>query len=289
MNCNDKYEYVLATAARDEGQYIRRCIESVISQSVLPCKWVIVSNGSTDNTENIVNEYAKDYQFIQLIKKEPNQKMKGFANKVLALNAGIELLKGLDYFLIGHIDADITVGKDYYEIMLNKFKNNSRLGIAGGYIFEEENGAYRCRSSNSPSSVAGGIQLFNRKCYQDIGGLKIMPMGGEDWLGEIQARMHGWEVKAFPEVHVFHHKSGFLKRGMIREAIRGGTMDFTMGTHPLFEVFKCIRRIKKKPYFIFAIIRFYGFLRSYFIVQERHVTRKTMIFIRNEVKFNKNW
>lgn len=279
---SNKGGYVLVTAARNEEQYIGLCIESVLSQSVLPRKWVIVSDGSTDATEIIVNKYTKEHPFIQLIRKEPDQEMKGFTSKVHALGMGVELLKSVDYFLIGHLDADITLEQEYYAIILDKFNNQPKLGIAGGYFFEREHGVFKCHASNSPWSVAGGIQLFRSKCYQDIGGLKPMPLGGEDWYAEIQARMQGWEVEAFHDVPVFHHNPGVAKRGMIREAIREGDMDYSMGSHPFFEFVKCVRRVKQKPYFIFAMIRMYGFLRPYLIGQQRQVTEDVMVFLRNE-------
>jgi poly-beta-1,6-N-acetyl-D-glucosamine synthase len=282
MNSPKEYSYVLVTAARNEEQYIGLCIESVLSQSILPYKWLIVSDGSTDDTEKIIKEYLKDHPFIQFIRKEPDQAMEGFASKVFALSMGVKLLRGIDYFLIGHLDADITLEKEYYAIMLDKFNNNPKLGIAGGYFFEKEHGVFKCHASNSPWSVAGGIQLFRSKCYQDIGGLKPMPLGGEDWYAEIQARMQGWEVLALPDVPAYHHNPGVAKRGMISEAIRGGAMDYLMGTHPLFELFKCLRRIQHKPYFVFAIIRMYGFLKPYLLGQHRQVTKDVMIFLRNE-------
>lgn len=281
MASPQKNSYVLVTAARNEEQYIGLCIESVLLQSILPCKWVIVSDGSTDDTEKIIEKYIKDKPFIQFIRKEPDQAMAGFASKVFALGMGVKLLKN-DYFLIGHLDADITVEKDYYTIMLDKFNKNPKLGIAGGYFFETEHGAFKCHASNSPWSVAGGIQLFRSECYHNIGGLKPMPLGGEDWHAEIQARMQGWEVEAFPDVPVFHHNPGVAKRGIIREAIRAGAMDYAMGSHPLFELFKCFRRIQSKPYLVYAILRMYGFLKPYLMRQQRQVTNDVMIFLRNE-------
>lgn len=282
MSSEKRDGYVLVTAARNEERYIGLCIESVLSQNVLPRKWVIVSDGSTDDTEIIVNKYEKDHPFIHLIRHEPDQATEGFASKVHALGMGVELLKDIDYFLIGHLDADITLEKDYYAVMLEKFNNNQKLGIAGGYFFEREHGVFKSHVSNSPWSVAGGIQLFMSKCYQDIGGLKSMPLGGEDWHAEIQARMQGWEVEAFPDVPVFHHNPGIAKRGIIREALREGAMDYSMGSHPFFEFIKCVRRVKQKPYFVFAIIRMYGFLRPYVMGQQRQVTKDVMNFLRNE-------
>ncbi len=274
--------YALITAAHNEEKYIGPCIASVLSQSIRPRRWVIVSDGSTDETDNIISKYTKIYPIIQFIRKEHDPEMKGFASKVCAINMGVEALKGMDYQLIGHLDADITLRKDYYETMINIFNDNPHLGITGGYISEKVKGSFKSRSANSPWSVSGGIQLFRRECYQDIGGLRPMPLGGEDWHAEILARMHGWHVISFPEIPVYHHKNSRNKRGRIKEAIREGAMDYSMGAHPIFEIFKCARRVKESPYFIFAIIRMYGFLKPYLMKTQRQVKKEEMQFLRLE-------
>jgi glycosyltransferase involved in cell wall biosynthesis len=274
--------YVLITAARNEKDYIGRCIESVINQTVRPAAWLIVSDGSTDGTDEIVGGWARRHPFIRLLRKELDSRQRGFASKVFALNMGVEALKGEHYAFIGHLDADITLGCDYYEKILSEFDSNSKLGLAGGYIFEKKTEKFETRAANSPWSVAGGIQLFRRKCYEDIGGLKPLPLGGEDWFAEIQARMNGWEVAASPKVPAYHHKPGGGKRGLVREAVREGAMDYAMGAHPVFEAVKCGRRVVQKPYVLFAFIRFYGFVLQYFVGRRRAVGADVMQFLRTE-------
>ena len=274
--------YALVTAARNEQEYIGSCIESVLGQTVRPVEWVIASDGSTDRTDAIVSDYARYNHFIKLVRKEHDQHQQGFASKVFALNMAARFLNVNDYQFIGNLDADITFQSDYYQKVLDKFGENPRLGIAGGYIFEREGGAFKSRPANSTWSVAGGIQLFRRECYQAVGGLKPMPLGGEDWYAEIMARMNGWEVKAFPDIPAFHHKPGADRRGLIQEAIREGAMDYSMGTHPIFELVKCVRRIKQKPYGIFAAYRMFGFLLQYVMRQRRPVTNEVIAYLRCE-------
>ena len=277
--------YALVTAARNEQEYIGRCIESVLGQNIRPVAWVIASDGSADRTDAIVSDYARYNHFIKLIRKEHDQHQQGFASKVFALNMAARCLNVNDYQFIGNLDADITFQSDYYQKVLNKFGNNPRLGIAGGYIFERDGGAFKSRPSNSPWSVAGGIQLFRRECYQAVGGLKPMPLGGEDWHAEIMARMNGWEVTAFPDISAFHHKPSAGKRGLLKEAIREGAMDYSMGTHPLFEIVKCLRRVKQKPYGIFAAVRLYGFMRPCLMRQPWTAPKEVVKFLRSEQLF----
>jgi len=274
--------YVLLTAARNEEKYIGDCIDSILAQSVLPIKWIIVNDGSTDGTEKIVESYEKNHTFIRLVNKKPDGCIKGFSSKVYALNMGFELVQNLQFSFIGHLDADITLGSQYYEKMLEILASDSALGITGGYVYEPDNGIFKKRPTNSPLSVAGGVQLFRKNCYKDIGGLKPLAAGGEDSLGEIQARMKGWKVLAFPEFQVFHHKASKKKRGAIKEALRGGVRDYLIGNHIVFEIFKCARRIQEKPYFIIAILQMYAFLIQYLNNKRRQVSKDLIVFIRKE-------
>jgi poly-beta-1,6-N-acetyl-D-glucosamine synthase len=276
------FRYALVTAARNEKECIGACIESVVHQSVQPTAWIIVSDGSTDCTESIIEEYAKQHNFIRLLRKKTDRTQSGFSSKVFALGMGAECIKINDLEFIGHLDADITVEKEYYARILSEFKANPKLGLAGGYIFEREGGEFRSRSSNSPWSVAGGIQLFRSECYIKISPLKPLPLGGEDWHAEIEARMQGWEVKAFSDIVAYHHKSSRSKRGIIKEGLRLGALDYAIGTHPLFELLKCMRRMKEKPLFLYASLMLWGFFEAYLTRQNRGTTKEIVNYLQRE-------
>jgi glycosyltransferase involved in cell wall biosynthesis len=254
-----KSEYVLITAAYNEGAYIGATIEAVIAQSVPPRKWIIVSDGSTDSTDATIKQYAERYDFIEYLRKEKRGASPGFVSKVNAIHAGYTALAGIPYKYIGILDADITFGPNYYSRVMSTLCMDAKLGIAGGFIYERQGKDFRSRPSNSKSSVAGAIQLFRRKCYEEIGGHVPMPYGGEDWICEILARKNGWSVTSFPDLVAYHHKPGEAKRGAFRDAIRLGKMDYTVGSHPVFELAKCVRRVKERPFFLRALFRLIAF------------------------------
>ena len=283
-NLNDQRQssYALITAARNEEDYIGKCIDSVVGQSARPDFWVIVSDGSDDRTDEIVADYGRLHDWIHLVRKEPTPSKVGFSSKVFALQKGVERLGDRRFDFIGHLDADITLPPHYYAVMLSAFAKNPGLGIAGGYVHECTSGEFKSRKANSPWSVAGGIQFFRHECYRDVGGLAPIPQGGEDWYAEIVARMHGWEVKAFPQVPVYHHKPSDMRRGTIREAKRLGEMDYSLGTHPLFEIVKCLRRLKLKPYGVFSAVRLFSFFKLLFERRPRGVNQDVVSFLRRE-------
>src|SRR6266581_1528242 len=125
--------YVLVTPARNEAGYIRKTIESVVSQTRRPMRWIIVSDGSTDGTDQIVNEYSAKHQYIRLLRIDGDTE-RNFGSKVRAIRAGVGLLESLPYEFTGILDADISFGPTYYESVLRRFQENSRLGLCGGTL-----------------------------------------------------------------------------------------------------------------------------------------------------------
>src|ERR1022692_4139098 len=111
--------YVLITPARNEAQFIALTIKSVVAQTVLPLKWVIVSDGSTDGTDDIVNRYIAEHEWIELVRM-PERKERHFAGKVYAFNAGRDRMKDLPYEVIVSLDADVTFESDYFSFLLEK-------------------------------------------------------------------------------------------------------------------------------------------------------------------------
>lgn len=279
----DKIKYVLITAARNEEKYIENTIKTIIAQTVLPIKWIIVSDGSTDRTDEIVMQYSARYNFIHLMRKTANMNGQAdFSSKVNAIKMGYEMLARLEYDFIGILDGDVTFDSYYYEKILKKFAENSKLGIAGGIILDQYDNHCIRRSPNRSNFVSGCVQLFHRKCYEDIGGLFPIREGGEDTVAAITAQMKGWVTEAFEELKVYHHKHSEATRGTLKEAFRSGRMSYALGCHPLFEILKSIKSITTGPYFLFAMTRMCGYFLPYLKKQRRPVTKEFILFLRKE-------
>jgi glycosyltransferase involved in cell wall biosynthesis len=275
--------YILLTAARNEEAYIEKTIESVLSQTILPRKWVIVDDGSLDDTSKIVRKYGEHHQFICMLQRNKTAH-RDFASKVDALNDGFDFLGEISDEFIGNLDADITFGPSYYADLIGRFKNNPSLGIAGGFVYEERGGAFQSRRSNSTQSVGHAAQLVRRECFKAIGGYLPLRYGGEDWCAEISARMAGWCVEAFPEIKVFHHKSGGPVNKRVGAAFRQGLMDYSLGSLALFELFKCLVRISERPFVIGAVSRLAGFSLGHLRRDEIAVPREVAELLRREQK-----
>src|SRR5712691_7929752 len=159
--------YVLIAPAHNERQFIERTIHSVVAQEVRPLKWVIVNDGSTDGTEDIVKRHAARHDWIEPLTFPPRPH-RDFAGKVAAFNAGYGRVSKLDYEIIGNLDGDVSFDKDYLAFLLEKFAQNPALGVAGT-PYVEENAMHDDRFK-SPGHVSGACQLFRRRCFEDIGG-----------------------------------------------------------------------------------------------------------------------
>lgn len=274
-------EYVLITPARNEANYIGKTIESVVKQKKLPIKWIIVNDGSTDDTENIVLKYTKKFDFITLISPSSEGK-RNFGSKVLAFNAGYYQIKDYNFDFIGNLDADVTFSESYFEILLNRLQENSKLGLVGGIIYELIDGRL-IKQTVSLNSVAGAVQLFRRNCFEQIGGYIPIAVGGIDAAAEILARMKGWEVVTFPDLKVFHHRRVAIQKGnVIYARFRQGIMYYLLGYHPLFQLSRCILRLKDKPIIVGSIALFLGFVWGTLRRFKRPLSRDVIKYLRSE-------
>ncbi len=275
------FSYALATAAYNEEKLIGRVIQSIVDQTVKPVRWVIVNDGSTDRTAEIVQRFADQYPFIELY-TITEEHPRDLTAQVHAINRGFAQLKNLPSAFIGNLDADVTLEPTYFESLLSRFAQDPRLGLAGGYIYEEREGQFHSRPSNVTSSVAHAVQLFRRECLEELGGYRPFTWAGADWYAEVSLRMKGWHVHSIPDLRAFHHRPTGKGFGLYKYAFRGGKMDFYMGTHPVFEIVKMTRRLVDKPYVIAAAVRFSGFLSAYFKREPRQVPADFMAYLRKE-------
>src|SRR5437867_530054 len=195
--------YVLITPARNEEAHIEQTIESVVSQTIRPAKWVIVSDGSTDRTDEIVKRYVAAHNWIELVRM-PERNERHFAGKVHAFNAGLARAGHSKYDLIGNLDGDVSFDADYFEYLLGEFARNARLGLAGTNYWEGSL-KYDYRFTNI-EDVAGACHLFRRQCFEAIGGYKPIRRGGIDSVAVLTARMRGWETRTCTERYLAHHR-----------------------------------------------------------------------------------
>jgi hypothetical protein len=168
---------------------------------------------------------------------------------VHAFNAGYERVRDRDCSVIGNLDADVSFDdQHYFEFMLDKFAENPKLGVAGSAYLEGDV-VYPYRYT-SLEDVAGACQLFRWQCFEDIGGYLPLRSGGIDVIAVFSAQTHGWQTRTFTERMFQHHRkvgSG-QHQGMVARLMNTGTKDYALGSHPLWEVARCLYQTKNPPY-----------------------------------------
>jgi hypothetical protein len=190
----------------------------------------------------------------------------------------------LKFDFIGNLDADVSVQPTYFEDLIARFEKTSSLGIVGGFVCEESDGEFRSRRANRVYSVAHAAQLVRRECYEAIGGYAVLEYGGEDWHAQVSAQIKGWTVVAFPELKILHHRHTGEADNLVRHKFRQGRMDYSFGSHALFEVLKCLQRMPEKPFIIGGSARLIGFFWSYIRGDQRPVSDEFVAFLRKEQK-----
>ena len=274
--------YIILTSARNEEHFISETIESVLAQTIIPREYVIVSDGSTDRTDEIIIRYAKKYPAIKYLRTEVNQG-RNFGSKARAINWAYESVKThVSHKFVAILDADMILTPDYYEKVLTRFLKNNDLGIAGG-VLSDRRGSKNVKLVTSVNwSVSGAIQVFRKQCFQDIGG--YFPVSsGIDAAAEVMARMKGWKVQAFPEIEVLHGRAlGWAAKGLLRAAYRRGQGDFFLGYHPLFFVSRCMRRVHERPYILGSIAMLLGYISGKLSGKKRIVPDDFVQYLRHE-------
>jgi poly-beta-1,6-N-acetyl-D-glucosamine synthase len=273
--------YVLITPARNEAEFIEETLKSVTAQTALPLKWVIVSDGSTDGTDEIVRKFASKHAWIELLTL-PERAERNFAGKVAAFNAGQVRLAGLDYDAIGNLDADVSFDEQYFSFLLQKLADDPKLGLVGTPYTDPLNQPYDYRFV-SIEHVTGPCQLFRRECFEAIGGYMPVKRGAIDRIADIATRMRGWKTRTFTEKMYWHYRhTGTAQESLLVSMFRDGGKDYSVGTSPVWQMCRTAYQMTKKPLFVGGLMLGFGYFWSLIRRVERPVSGEFVEFCRQE-------
>jgi poly-beta-1,6-N-acetyl-D-glucosamine synthase len=273
--------YVLVTPARNEAAFIERTLQSVVAQTARPVRWVVVSDGSTDATDDLVRRHAATHDWIELVSL-PSRPQRHFAGKVLAFEAGRARVADLEYEAIGNVDADVSFDEEYFAFLLAKLAGDPQLGLVGTPYRDPVNQPYDYRFA-SIEHVTGPCQLFRRACYEAIGGYMPVKGGAIDRIADIAARMKGWKTRTFTEkVYLHHRHTGTAEQGLLKAKFRDGGKDYSVGTHPLWEASRCLYQMTKEPVVVGGLLTASGYAWSCIRRVERPVPPDMVKFCRRE-------
>lgn len=260
MSSMPEIKYVVVTPVRDEQEFLPLTIASMVRQTIRPAEWIIVNDGSKDQTGDVIAAAAREHSWICGVNRQDRGFRKWGAGIIEAFYDGFHALTCIDWQFMCKLDGDLSFAPDYFASSFRKFEENPKLGIGGGMLYHEENGV-RTLETHPLFHVRGGTKIYKRDCWDAMGGLWIGP--GSDTLDDVKANMLGWTSASFPDILVNHHRWTGASFGKWKGIAKNGKTDYVSGYHPLFFLGKCVRRSLQRPYILGSCALAYGFLAAW--------------------------
>ncbi|HVW84246.1 MAG TPA: glycosyltransferase family A protein [Bryobacteraceae bacterium] len=251
--------YVVVTPVRDEQDYLPLTIESMVRQTIRPIEWVIVNDGSSDRTGEIIEDYSRRYPWIRPFHRKNRGFRKVGGGIIEAFYDGFHALQCADWEFMSKLDGDLSFKPEYFENIFERFAANPLLGIGGGTLYHLENGLKQIETAPI-FHVRGGAKVYRRACWDAIGGLWVGL--GSDTVDEVKAGMLGWTTMSFRELEMQHHRFTGAAYGRWGALVKDGRADYVSGYHPLFLFAKCVRRLARYPYVLGSVAHAWGYVSS---------------------------
>lgn len=231
-------------------------------QTILPSQWVIVDDGSSDGTGEILDIRAAQTNWIKVI----HRKNRGFRSAgggvIDAFYAGYSVLYDESWDFIIKLDGDLSFDPDYFELCFKIFEVEAKLGIGGGTVCQLENGQLRVDSAGDPPfHVRGATKIYRRACWEKI--KPLVNASGWDTIDEVKANLHGWTTRTFSDLKLIQHKPTGGADGFWRDRFKNGRANYITGYHPVFMLAKCVKRVLRKPIFLESLALLAGFCSGY--------------------------
>ncbi len=270
---------VLITPFLNEETVIGDLIKSVIAQELQPAKWVLVDDGSSDNSVNIIKKITKDKDWISLVQLDHKSQKRSIGAKIInAFNSGLATISINDYDIIMKLDADLILPENYIKEITRQFTKNPSIGLCGGVCGLVEKGEIKLERKTNLDHVRGALKAYRRECFQEIGGL-VNRMGW-DSVDEYKTRYKNWEVKVLPDLMVTHLKETNIKTGYTRASFKNGIMLYTIRFDFPLLMTNVLKRFLWKPYIIQGLAILFGYCYAFLFREEKIIDKKLGKFIR---------
>jgi poly-beta-1,6-N-acetyl-D-glucosamine synthase len=251
---------VIISPCRDEEQFVRFTLDSVIKQTYRPDLWLIVDDGSRDRTAEIIADYTAPHPWIRLVRRQRTGGRRLGPGVVNAFNAGLAAMGDRPFDVIAKLDCDLEFGAETFAAIMAAFvdpkvgmTSGTTLLLLGGKLVSERYTGYH---------VPGQAKFYRKRCFRDIGGLQCVY--GWDIIDETDARRHGWLTLSAPHIIFIHHRQQGSSFGVLRGRIIWGQGAYAIGSHPLFALARGIYRLAEHPWLVGGLALIWGFFTSYF-------------------------
>lgn len=279
-----KTKYCIVTPVKNEEKFLRSTIACVAAQEILPQRWIIINDNSSDSTPDIIKEAEKQYPWIEGVHNyEERQKSVRRMGGQAVVHLGLERINIDDYDFIARMDSDVNFAPDFFKNLLAEFDRNKRLGIASGVCYVTK-GEKLIEEKHPRWHTRGPLKMYRRECFRDIGGL--IREEGWDTVDGLKANMLGWATHSFPEHQVIHLRKTQTASGLLKGRMNLGRTAYFTGYHPLFMLARSIGRFRRRPLIIGGIYMFAGYLEG-FIKRLPRIEDKQLIHYIQTQQLNK--
>lgn len=248
---------------KNEEKIICDVIESIINQTIKPVLWLIIDDGSTDNSPNIIKEYVSKYDWIKTIRLPPHPRDITFHISYVYKSGFDCIIKHceenkIEYNYITSIDSDTVLEPAYFEKIFKKFETNKSLGIASGGLYHEIKGELKLftKFENFPSGTG---RVWSKKCFFDTGGFSLEPSA--DSISNVKATLRGWDIQRFNEIQMVEKRLTSSAEGLWKGFKYNGYMAYYLNKNPLLVLLTAFQRTLKKPFYP-GIAFLWGYITS---------------------------
>jgi biofilm PGA synthesis N-glycosyltransferase PgaC len=259
---SDSRRYLLITPARNEAEFAKRTLDSVAAQTVRPAKWVIVDDGSTDDTPRLLAEFAAKHDWVEIVTRRDRGVRSVGPGVIETFYAGLERCDLDDFDYVCKLDLDLELPKEYFEGLMEKMEGDPRLGTCSGKAwFEDPAGGGLVMELIGDEMSVGASKFFRTTCFRQIGGFARQVMW--DGIDCHRCRMLGWKVRSFRDDHLkFLHlrPMGSSHKGILHGRARHGRGQYLMGTSPVYMLVSVGYRVFSKPVLVGAAATLWGYL-----------------------------
>ena len=260
----------------NEEKYLERCLDSIIKQTLLPTKLLLVNDNSSDNSETILKKYSKEFLWIKYINIKSNQAHIPGEKVITTFYKGLETIDS-NYDIICKFDSDIILPENYLESIINIFNSDPKVGIAGGNLYIKKKNKWVYEKISSKDHVRGPIKSYRKKCFEDIQGLRKSI--GWDTADVLIAQYHDWKIKTDKSLAVKHLKPTGANYSYNSKFLQGEAL-YKMRFGLVLSIISVLKTSINTGRFLMVFFAFFGYTRAFIKRRERIVTKEQGQFIR---------
>ncbi len=272
--------YLLVVPAYNEAAHMATLLDSLVNQTVPPARIVVVDDGSTDGTAQVVRAFQADHPTVALVRNDKKEPRSSGSKVVRAVERGLATADLSDYAYVGKVDADLEFPPAYFESLLDAMENDAALGLVGGVCaIPDADGAWEIEKLAKSDHVRGALKFYRVQAFREMGGLDAVM--GWDTLDEFKLRYHGWKVRTRPDLVVKHFRPTNLVSDWKSIERKHGTMFYQHRYGLVLSFLSCLKRgLKHKPYLLSGLVAFLAYLRARSEKKPRAISPELGAFIR---------